>query len=97
VFLGWFKDKGLIEKWDFEKDKVYSELTLYAGWDRDSGDEIKYPDTDKDFTNLRTPGSQEMAYDYRLFFLPEKDGVNQPYVGDPMPYYEDTQIAPQDR
>ncbi|AUS97278.1 hypothetical protein CDQ84_17800 [Clostridium thermosuccinogenes] len=89
VFLGWFKDKGLIEKWDFEKDKVYSELTLYAGWDRDSGDEIKYPDTDKDFTNLRTPGSQEMAYDYRLFFLPEKDGVNQPYVGDPMPYYED--------
>ncbi len=47
------------------------------------------PDYDKDFSTLRTPGSQEDAYDYQLFFLPEKDGVNQPYVGDPMPFYED--------
>ncbi|MBQ0001304.1 MAG: DUF4975 domain-containing protein [Clostridiales bacterium] len=27
--------------------------------------------------------------DYVKFFLPEKDGVNQPFVGDTMPYYED--------
>ncbi len=46
-------------------------------------------DYDKDFASLRTPGSQEEAYDYQLFFLPEKDSVSQPYVGDPMPYYED--------
>ena len=45
-------------------------------------------DYDKDFSLLRTPGSQEEAYDYELFFLPEKDGTSQPYVGDPMPYYE---------
>lgn len=51
--------------------------------------DFAHPDYDKDFSTLRTPGSQENAYDYNLFFLPEKDGVSQPYVGDPMPYYED--------
>ncbi len=52
------------------------------------GIEFAKVDYDKDFSALRTPGSQEEAYDYQLFFLPEKDGVSQPYVGDPMPYYE---------
>lgn len=27
--------------------------------------------------------------DYMHYFLPEKDGISQPYVGDCMPYYED--------
>ncbi|MBR4634892.1 MAG: hypothetical protein IKO51_00835 [Clostridia bacterium] len=54
-----------------------------------SGIEFAHPDYDKDFSSLRTPGSQEAAYDYKMFFLPEIDGVSQPYVGDPMPYYED--------
>lgn len=89
VFLGWYKDAGLTEKWDFGKDKVKSEITLYAGWDADTRDEITYPENDKDFSGMRTPGSQETAYDYRIFFLPEPDGANQPYVGDTMPYYED--------
>lgn len=53
------------------------------------GGQFASVDYDKDFSTLRTPGSQEDAYDYQLFFLPEKDGVSQPYVGDPMPYYED--------
>ena len=44
---------------------------------------------DKDFSALRTPGSQEAAYGYRAFFLPAVDGIKQPYVGDTMPYYED--------
>lgn len=55
----------------------------------DSGEEIMYPDNDKDFSTLRTPGSQESAYKYQTFFLPSVDGVSQPYVGDTMPYYED--------
>ena len=46
-------------------------------------------DDDKDFSALRTPGSQEAAYEYRIFFRPAVDGINQPYVGDTMPYYED--------
>ena len=44
---------------------------------------------DKDFSALRTPGSQESAYEYKNFFLPAVDGIKQPYVGDTMPYYED--------
>ncbi|MBQ3762684.1 MAG: hypothetical protein II875_11840 [Clostridia bacterium] len=44
---------------------------------------------DKDFSSLRTPGSQEAAYEYKNFFLPGIDGISQPYVGDTMPYYED--------
>ncbi len=45
-------------------------------------------DKDKDFSALQTPESQEDAYEYKLFFVPEKDGTAQPYVGDTMPYYE---------
>lgn len=55
----------------------------------ESGEEFSYPDNDKDFSALRTPGSQESAYEYQLFFLPGMDGTSQPYVGDTMPYYED--------
>lgn len=45
-------------------------------------------DKDKDFSVLQTPESQENAYEYKMFFLPEMDGMAQPYVGDTMPYYE---------
>lgn len=55
----------------------------------ESGEEFSYPENDKDFSTLRTPGSQESAYEYKLFFLPGMDGAEQPYVGDTMPYYED--------
>ncbi len=44
---------------------------------------------DKDFSALRTPGSQEDAYVYKNFFRPAVDGIKQPFVGDTMPYYED--------
>ncbi len=57
--------------------------------DSGEGGQFASVDYDKDFSTLRTPGSQEEAYDYQLFFLPEMDGLAQPFVGDPMPYYED--------
>ena len=41
------------------------------------------------FEGLKTPGAKENAIQYNSFFLPEKDGNVQPYVGDTMPYYED--------
>ncbi len=88
VFAGWYQDKGLTKPWA-DSDKVKSDLTLYAAWDKDTGDTITENGNDKDFSKLRTPGSQEEAYEYRAFFKPAKDGDNQPYVGDPMPYYED--------
>ena len=55
----------------------------------DPGEPFATVTDDKDFSSLRTPGSQEAAYEYMNFFLPAIDGINQPYVGDTMPYYED--------
>ena len=49
---------------------------------------VQTSDKDKDFSKLRTPGSQEEAYTYSTFFRPAIDGISQPYVGDTMPYYE---------
>ena len=88
VFEGWYTDENLTQSWN-TADKVKSDLTLYAAWDKDTGDAIQESAGDKDFSRLRTPGSQEEAYDYSIFFLPEMDGTSQPFVGDTMPYYED--------
>lgn len=89
VFLGWTQDLSAGECWDFSTDKVKADCTLYALWDKNTGDAFASNLQDKDFSAMKTPGSQESAYEYRLNFLPEIDGINQPYVGDPMPYYED--------
>ena len=56
---------------------------------KDPGESFTVVTDDKDFSTLRTPGSQEAAYEYKNFFLPGVDGISQPYVGDTMPYYED--------
>ena len=40
----------------------------------------QFLDTDKDFSRLRTPGSQEEAYDYLLFFQPEEDEIGRAHV-----------------
>ncbi|NMC57696.1 MAG: hypothetical protein GYA50_10795, partial [Eubacteriaceae bacterium] len=32
IFIGWFKDFLLIDKWDFSTDIVKSNISLYAGW-----------------------------------------------------------------
>ncbi len=60
-----------------------------SGQEMDDGEPFRYPENDKDFSALKTPGSQEAAYEYQSFFLPAVDGIDQPYVGDPMPFYED--------
>ena len=56
---------------------------------KEQGEPFAEVTDDKDFSSLRTPGSQEAAYAYQSFFLPAIDGISQPYVGDTMPYYED--------
>jgi len=89
VFLGWFQDAGLTSAWDTENDKVKSDMTLYAGWDKETGDSITEPGNDKEFSDLTSPESQEAACNYKAFFRPAMDGGDQPYVGDTMPFYED--------
>lgn len=34
TFKGWFKDKNFSKAWDFSKDTVESDTTLYAKWDK---------------------------------------------------------------
>ena len=89
TFLGWFQDATLNTPWQMDSDKVEGDMTLYAGWDKDTGDTIADSANDKDFSSLTTPGSQESSYQYSSYFLPAPDGIDQPYVGDPMPFYDD--------
>ena len=89
VFLGWFLDAGLTQAWNVSTDKVKANITLYAGWDKDTGDTFTEPGNDLDFSSLTTPESQEAAYRYKAYFCPAPDGSEQPYVGDTMPFYED--------
>ncbi|MGE7675697.1 InlB B-repeat-containing protein [Lysinibacillus sp. NPDC094403] len=42
IFTGWFKDKELITEWDFAKDEVTSNTTLYAKWTKDNTSEPRY-------------------------------------------------------
>lgn len=86
---GWYQDKARTKAWDFAEGKVVSDLTLYPVWEKTNSDPFVESDDDKDFSALKTPGSQENEYEYQSYFLPAVDGIKQPYVGDPMPYYED--------
>ena len=44
---------------------------------------------DVDYAELNNPAMMEASCRYHLFYVPEEDGGYQPFVGDPMPYYED--------
>ncbi len=35
VFAGWYKDVSLSTRWNFSKDTVTKDITLYAGWKKD--------------------------------------------------------------
>ena len=39
IFTGWYKDDSCTLKWDFSKDVVTNELTLYAGWKVSGGED----------------------------------------------------------
>ncbi|MCQ2480968.1 MAG: InlB B-repeat-containing protein [Clostridia bacterium] len=87
-FIGWFKEAENADKWDFTKDKVTHDITLYAYWCLASDEPFALNTQHKDFSALLTPEAQESAYKYLINFLPSLNGDIQPYVGDPMPYYE---------
>ncbi|MEY9974481.1 putative repeat protein (TIGR02543 family) [Lysinibacillus sp. RC46] len=42
TFAGWYKDSELSEAWDFAKDIVKEDLTLYAKWKEDDASEQSY-------------------------------------------------------
>ncbi len=39
TFGGWYKDSALTKAWDFNKDLVTSDITLYAKWEINSGED----------------------------------------------------------
>ncbi len=49
---------------------------------------VSTEESEVSFSEL-SANDQEKAYQYQTFFLPALDWFSQPYVGDPMPYYED--------
>ncbi|MFE3577530.1 InlB B-repeat-containing protein [Lysinibacillus sp. NPDC059133] len=50
IFAGWFKDKELTTKWDFAKDEVTSNITLYAKWMKESnGCQTTFKDIDNNW------------------------------------------------
>ncbi|MFB7157805.1 InlB B-repeat-containing protein [Lysinibacillus sp. NPDC056232] len=36
TFVGWYKDKGLVEAWNFDQNVVKKDITLYAKWSKAS-------------------------------------------------------------
>ena len=33
-FAGWYLEPGCVTQWDMENDRVYQDMTLYAGWEK---------------------------------------------------------------
>ena len=64
-------------------------LVMFTGCGNDVDTVPESDPSGKDFSEYKTPGSMEKAYDYSFFFLPGQDKKGQAYVGDTMPYYED--------
>ncbi|KOP79308.1 hypothetical protein AMS59_09810 [Lysinibacillus sp. FJAT-14745] len=47
MFIGWYKNKEFTKAWDFEKDEVTVDITLYARWMQESnGCDITFKDID---------------------------------------------------
>lgn len=67
IFTGWYKDTGLLDLWNFDKDIVTSDINLYAGWDAEkyyvgskgpTGGWIFYDDEEDGIDNI--PGFRYM-------------------------------------
>ena len=57
TLVGWYRDGGYVTEWDFEKDRVKRDTTLYAKW--------KVTDEDNDWGDLEEEGD-EVRTDYSL-------------------------------
>ena len=42
TFKGWYKDAALETEWDFDKDVVTADITLYAKWETKDPDRPTY-------------------------------------------------------
>ena len=44
TFTGWYKDAAATQKWNFDRDKIVKDITLYAGYQRITGEVIRITD-----------------------------------------------------
>ncbi|MEY9974480.1 putative repeat protein (TIGR02543 family) [Lysinibacillus sp. RC46] len=74
-FTGWYKDVELQNAWDFTKDKVTADITLYAKWTKDNVSEGSYIVTFDSNGGSEIP-SQTVAYKalVKAPSNPKKDG-----------------------
>ncbi|GAB0169933.1 hypothetical protein LSPCS325_33700 [Lysinibacillus sp. CTST325] len=74
IFIGWYKNKDFTKAWDFAKDVVTEDLTLYARWMQESnGCDITFNDIDNNW-------AQEMIEEIakRCIIIGYPDGTFRP-------------------
>lgn len=62
LFAGWYKDVNCTELWDFDKDKVVDNLTLYAKWNVDAVGISSVEGATIDGTNIFMVIDQDVEY-----------------------------------
>lgn len=70
TFKGWYKDLSCTDKWDFAKDTIQSDITLYAGWTKkdeggdDNKDDSQYTDEERaDLSSAAIASIKAKTYD----------------------------------
>jgi len=77
-FMDWYKEKKLINKWDFNKDTVSSNITLYAKWKinlpkNDGTGEVSDPFLVSDSITLELVGSGKGGWDLDKHYKQTED------------------------
>ena len=81
VLEGWYKDADCTQPWDFSKDTVNSDITLYANFDYDDSVE-RDKDGDPIFTNVSVNVWLSANYDNSRDYLTDIiDAFNEEYEG----------------
>ncbi len=88
-FDGWYKNKNYTEKWDFSKDKVTSDTTLYAKWTKDTVDE-----KDEYFVTFNSNGgskvnSQKVLLGNKITKPTDPSKANDKFMG----WYKDSKFT----
>lgn len=72
-FYGWYKESDCINAWDFDKDVVSKDITLYARWLDQSISTLKYSFSGNVCTMIMTYGDEED--DEHIVFTYEAKGA----------------------
>ncbi len=74
VFAGWFNERELISIWDFDKDTIFSDITLYAKWVESQEPLLFTPISDT--TNCSVMANYDYIEDLETLVIPEATTIN---------------------